>query len=88
MKTSINCCARCQSDHTDLELLPLSNHEKYTHWAMCPTLGQPILVIVTEDTEPEAKVVDVELDTDKPPAPRPPPEPFYRDSGPTGFFDS
>jgi hypothetical protein len=88
MKTSIQHCARCDGDHEDLELHRLSNHEKYTHWAMCPVLGQPILVAVIEDAEPEAKVVDVELDTDRPAPPRKPPEPFYRDSGPTGFFDS
>lgn len=46
-------CPRCAGDHEQLELLPLDRPadvggvlrlRPLTHWALCPTSGQPVLV--------------------------------------------
>ena len=38
-------CARCQKPHEQLEVHPLAHPEdEWTHWAWCPTIGQPIFV--------------------------------------------
>ena len=52
-------CARCGEDHINIEakkftqpVLEDAPSEKalYTHWALCPTNGEPILVVeVTTD---------------------------------------
>lgn len=37
-------CARCRMDHDDVEFLPLTEPTRtFTHWAICPELGEPIL---------------------------------------------
>lgn len=47
-------CARCGEDHINVEAKPLSRpvlkdapseEVLYTHWAPCPTNGDPILVV-------------------------------------------
>jgi hypothetical protein len=43
-KTTVKCCARCQQDHIDLEFKPIENLDIATHFAICPTNGQPILL--------------------------------------------
>jgi hypothetical protein len=50
-KTSIVCCARCQQDHADLEFRELNNpgEIKASHWSLCPTNGQPILLRIAKD---------------------------------------
>jgi len=50
LKTTVKCCARCQQDHVDLEFKELTNpgETKASHWALCPTLGEPILLFVTK----------------------------------------
>jgi hypothetical protein len=50
-KTSVVCCARCQQDHPDLEFRELNNpgEIKASHWALCPTNGQPILLRISKD---------------------------------------
>ena len=47
----LNGCARCHGDgHDDLTFLPLTHvvecdcGETFTHWAPCPTNGEPILL--------------------------------------------
>ncbi len=50
LKKIIN-CARCGENHINITAKPLSqpvflNDEVlYTHWAPCPTNGEPILVV-------------------------------------------
>jgi hypothetical protein len=42
---SVSGCARCGGDHRDLEMRALSNPpEDATHFAVCPTTTEPILV--------------------------------------------
>jgi hypothetical protein len=48
---SIFGCARCGKNHKDLEIKKLSNSD-FSHWAQCPTNGEPILVKF-ETTEEE-----------------------------------
>ena len=44
----INLCSRCGGQHKDLEARPLTNpHDDYEHFAMCPTLNEPISVKIT-----------------------------------------
>jgi hypothetical protein len=47
----VTCCARCQKDHEKLEIKELNNSERYTHYAICPTNGQPILVTIIDDED-------------------------------------
>tara|TARA_R100000951_G_C2634125_1_gene178706 strand:+ start:831 stop:986 length:156 start_codon:yes stop_codon:yes gene_type:complete len=42
-------CARCGGDHDKVTVKFLDNHEKYTHWAECPMMQQPILITIVED---------------------------------------
>jgi hypothetical protein len=49
MTIEVTNCARCQKDHEKLEIKEFANHEKYTHFAMCPTNGQPILITIVEE---------------------------------------
>jgi len=53
MKTkNINNCARCGKDHIDIYFETFTNPptiNKYTHWAMCPTLSEPILMWIEEE---------------------------------------
>lgn len=50
-------CARCTADsHDGMTFLPLTypirlGGEKLTHWAPCPTNGEPILLLVSEKEE-------------------------------------
>jgi len=43
-------CGRCQRSHNGLTFHKITNpiiasvYETYTHWAMCPTLKEPILM--------------------------------------------
>ena len=47
MNVNIRHCARCGGDHDGLEFrsfdLPAG---KFTHWAPCPTNGEPVLMTV------------------------------------------
>lgn len=52
MRTSIINCARCSQDHLDLEFKPFTQaNPTYSHWALCPTNGEPILMRMIEDDE-------------------------------------
>jgi hypothetical protein len=50
MKTTINNCERCGQVHTDLPMQPFTRPVCYrslpiaTHFALCPTNGEPILI--------------------------------------------
>lgn len=52
-------CSRCGGDHDDLEALelaiPFAPPEcapiTWTHWAPCPTNGQPIMVSVRDEAD-------------------------------------
>jgi hypothetical protein len=47
--TDVKNCARCGGAHNALEFAPLSNPpDDITHWALCPTTQEPILLTVTE----------------------------------------
>lgn len=64
MVRSIKGCARCDGDgHEDLEFRPFtqsvdidlalgrgSSRAKFTHWAMCPTLNEPILMAILNNS--------------------------------------
>lgn len=59
MKINIGKCARCEQDHRDVEidffLRPIMDDEKCiaNAWTMCPTVNQPIVILVTnEDKKP------------------------------------
>lgn len=47
---SIQSCARCGQDHTNLEFKQFTNPVEdsdgtmWTHWALCPVNGEPILL--------------------------------------------
>lgn len=55
-RVKITRCSRCGQDHDDVEARPLDRAFappeaaplKWTHWAPCPTNGQPIMFIVTD----------------------------------------
>lgn len=51
MTINVTNCARCQKDHNELEIRELDNSEKYTHYALCPTNGQPILITIVDDED-------------------------------------
>lgn len=58
-------CARCRGDgHSALTFEPLAypveceGGASFTHWAACPTNGQPILMAMTEGNMTEDSIVD------------------------------
>jgi hypothetical protein len=63
MKVSIKDCARCGTDHNDLEFnkfigdpIECDDHV-YTHWGKCPVSGDPILMYISYDLQPETQQV-------------------------------
>lgn len=45
-------CARCEGGHDELEFVPMTNPpDEISHWAMCPTTDEPILLKFTEAPE-------------------------------------
>lgn len=40
----IKFCARCGGIHKNIEIQSVDNHSQYTHFALCPINGQPILI--------------------------------------------
>lgn len=57
--TDVKSCARCGGDHTQLEFNPLTKPAfnanlsfEATHWAMCPNLREPILMVTTDVGDP------------------------------------
>ena len=42
-------CARCGEDHDEIQWRPFTKSDKYTYWAMCPNLYEPILLTIEED---------------------------------------
>ncbi len=58
--TQITNCARCKNDHT-VEFKPFTHPieistdgyetilRTYTHWALCPINGEPIIMHITEE---------------------------------------
>lgn len=60
MKVSVTACARCGADHADLEFRALERHFAppeaspivWTHWAACPTNGDPILLSASPAEDP------------------------------------
>lgn len=53
-KTTVKCCARCQGDHVDLEFKPIDNYKFATHYAICPTSSQPIMMNVSKGKKKKA----------------------------------
>lgn len=44
---TVSHCSRCRGYHPDLDVKPLTHAAgEYTHWATCPTNGEPILIRV------------------------------------------
>lgn len=61
MEVDINNCARCGLDHDNLEFEELehscpSDDEAYTHWAGCPTNGQPVMLEIVETDSDEVEL--------------------------------
>lgn len=56
MKMNVTVCSRCEGSHSDLELkefqIPVEDDDYllFNYWAMCPTAGEPILILVEEPT--------------------------------------
>lgn len=55
VRTKLIGCARCELDHDEVIFKPLTHIIPYfggplTHWAPCPTNGQPILMKVIPET--------------------------------------
>lgn len=48
-QTDVKCCARCQQDHPKLEFKEIENYKFATHYALCPTNGQPVMMNVKQD---------------------------------------
>lgn len=44
-------CARCGNTHEGIEAKKFSNHPVFTHFAICPTSNEPILVDADEDND-------------------------------------
>jgi hypothetical protein len=44
-------CPRCSSDHNDIPYYEIDNHNRYTHWCICPVKNQPILVWLWEEID-------------------------------------
>ena len=50
---TIRTCARCDKDHADLTFnLLTAPAGEWTHWALCPTVRQPILLQCIRETPP------------------------------------
>lgn len=49
-KTNVKRCARCGGDHAGLMFLKLDNGTRYSHFAICPTVQQPIMMMTLDDT--------------------------------------
>lgn len=66
-ETAIQSCARCGEDHDGLTFVPFQRPPMQddesgpfaTHWARCPTTGDPILVICAPESNPKAFVLRV-----------------------------
>ena len=45
VETGIKNCARCGGSHEELTFQPFTQGrpDRYTHWCLCPTNGEPIL---------------------------------------------
>jgi len=54
--TNVSGCARCGQNHEGLTFRPFARarNPHYSHWALCPTTGEPILLVV-RDTEGKGK---------------------------------
>lgn len=50
MRVTVTACARCEGDHRRLEFrafvrpIEEDHGEPWTHWAMCPTTAEPLLL--------------------------------------------
>ncbi len=56
MLISVTNCPRCSQDHADLEFSPLTHAtDVWAWWAMCPVLGEPVLMKVDSDEALERK---------------------------------
>lgn len=47
--TTITGCARCGQTHQNIEVREFTEPaDKYTHFAICPSTNEPILIYMTE----------------------------------------
>jgi hypothetical protein len=50
IKIDLVSCARCGRDHAQLEFASLANgQDGFTHWSLCPTSLQPVLLKMVEE---------------------------------------
>lgn len=47
---NVKSCARCGQDH-EVGFMPFSKNgiDSFTHWGMCPVLGEPLILMALED---------------------------------------
>lgn len=48
LKIDVQRCARCGQNHTLLVFKPMNDHDTYSHFAMCPTTDQPVLLYIQD----------------------------------------
>lgn len=59
IRTTVRSCARCGEDHPDWDFQRFTRPcQDLTHWAPCPTNGEPILLKIVSD-EPPAEPAEV-----------------------------
>lgn len=57
---SIKNCARCRKNHRKVEFVSLHKESRpdFTHWGMCPKLGEPLLMHAAPLPETLPEVAD------------------------------
>jgi len=54
-RVDIHGCGRCRGNHRDMEFVPFKlspDLTPFTHWALCPTTNEPLLLYFTEMPPP------------------------------------
>lgn len=61
VEQDIKDCSRCGGNHSQLTFQPFtrSRPDRYTHWCLCPTNGEPILYRLENEA---GKLVVVRMD--------------------------
>jgi hypothetical protein len=58
--SELNNCARCGENHESICFYKLENpSDEWTHWAMCPTFAEPIMMLVEDEEDPLDKVKEL-----------------------------
>jgi hypothetical protein len=62
LHVDITQCARCTGNHAALLFVPFRHPFSltWTHWAMCPTNGEPILLRIVGGTDNDTPATETE----------------------------